>query len=208
MENEELKQESVKETATAAQEIPTEETPAAEESPADASEEAEDGRRDKKVKAENKKLKTELAAAQKTLAETESKLAEATDKYTRLYAEYDNYRRRSQKEKEETYAAATADALTQLMPLLDNLQRAASYQEDAKLVEGLKMILSGVPEVLGKMNIVAFGEKGETFDPNFHNAVMQVTDETAEEGTIADVLQCGYRYGDKVIRHAMVSVVC
>lgn len=198
VENEELKQECCKETeaAAAAEDIPQ------------ASKEADEGRRDKKSKAENKKVKNELAAAQKALADAEEKLADATDKYTRLYAEYDNYRRRSQKEKEETYAAATADTLTQLMPLLDNLQRAAAYQEDAKLVEGLRMILSSVPEVLGKMNIVAFGEKGDVFDPNLHNAVMQVTDETAEEGTIAAVLQCGYRYGDKVIRHAMVSVVC
>jgi len=203
VENEELKQMPAEETET-----PLEDSAASEAENAPASEEAEEGRRDKKSKAESKKLKNDLAAAQKALAEAEEKLSEATDKYTRLYAEYDNYRRRSQKEKEETYAAATADALTQLMPLLDNLQRAAAYQEDTKLVEGLKMILAGVPEVLGKMNIVAFGEKGDVFDPNIHNAVMQVADETAEEGTIADVLQCGYRYGDKVIRHAMVSVVC
>lgn len=160
-----------------------------------------------KVKAELKKARAELAEAQKAAAEAEAKAAAQQDQYTRLYAEYENFRRRSVKEKEDMYAAATADALTALLPLLDNLQRAAAYTEGEKVIEGVHMILGSLPDVLTRMNVTAFGARGDAFDPNLHNAVMQAESDELPSGTIADVLQCGYKFGDKIIRHAMVAVV-
>ena len=150
----------------------------------------------KKLRAENKELAEKLAAA-------EADAAEQKDKYLRTLAEYDNYRKRTVKEREGIYADAKADCITNLLALFDNLERASAY-EGEQAAEGVKMILSSVPEVLGKMNITAFGEPGETFDPNLHNAVMHVDDDQYGEGEILEVFQRGYRVGDKIIRYAMV----
>ena len=124
----------------------------------------------------------------------------------RIAAEYDNFRKRTQNEKANIYGDAVSDTLAGLLPIIDNLQYAEKYSSgDAeKVAEGLKMILSKLPETLEKMNITMFGEAGEIFDPNLHNAVMHVDDENYKEGEIVDVLQCGYKYGDKVLRYAMV----
>lgn len=189
------------ETAAEQASEPTEQASAAE------PEEKED-KKLKKLKTENKRLKADLDVAQKAAAAAETTAAEAADRYARVCAEYENFRRRSVKEKEDTYAAATADALEALLPLLDNLSRAASYGEGEKVIEGVHMILGSLPDVLAKMNVTAYGQPGDTFDPAIHNAVMQVQNPDLPEGTVADVLQCGYRYGEKIIRHAMVSVVC
>ena len=151
----------------------------------------------KKLRAENKELSEKLAAA-------ESEAAELKDKYLRTAAEYDNYRKRTAKEREGIYADAKADCINNLLALFDNLERASAF-EGEQAAEGVKMILASVPEILGKMNITAFGEKGETFDPNIHNAVMHVDDEQYGEGEILDVFQKGYRVGDKIIRYAMVK---
>ena len=105
------------------------------------------------------------------------------------------------------YASAVSDTLSGLLPLIDNLQYAAKYADgDAeKVAEGLSMILSKLPETLEKIGVTPFGEPGETFDPALHNAVMHVEDETLGEGVIVEVLQQGYKYGDKVLRYAMVK---
>ena len=208
--NEDIKKEENIDGPAPAEETPAEETPAAEpaEQPSAAEPEEKEDKKLKKLKAENKKLKADLELAQKSAAAAESAAAEAADRYARVCAEYENFRRRSVKEKEDTYAAATADALEALLPLLDNLSRAASYGEGEKVIEGIHMILGSLPDVLSKMNVTAYGQPGDTFDPAIHNAVMQVQNPDLPEGTVADVLQCGYRYGDKIIRHAMVSVVC
>ncbi len=180
---------------TSEQEEPAE-TPA-EEPVAEEKEEASE----KTDKKSEKKLKNELAEAEK-------KFGELNDKYLRTVAEYDNFRKRSVKERENVYGDAVADTLTGLLPIIDNLQYAANFTDgDAdKFAEGVKLILGKLPETLGKLNITAFGVAGETFDPEIHNAVMHVEDETLGEGVITDVLQCGYKYGDKVIRYAMVRV--
>ena len=154
------------------------------------------GSETKKLRAENKELSEKLVAA-------EADAAEQKDKYLRTLAEYDNYRKRTAKEREGIYADAKADCITNLLALLDNLERASAF-EGEQAAEGVKMILSSVPEVLGKMNITAFGEPGETFDPALHNAVMHVDDEQYGEGEILEVFQRGYRVGDKIIRYAMV----
>ena len=212
--NEDIKkEENIDGPAPAAEEQPAAETAAeqasepTEQASAAEPEEKEAGKL-KKLKTENKRLKADLDVAQKAAAAAETTAAEAADRYARVCAEYENFRRRSVKEKEDTYAAATADALEALLPLLDNLSRAASYGEGEKVIEGVHMILGSLPDVLAKMNVTAYGQPGDTFDPAIHNAVMQVQNPDLPEGTVADVLQCGYRYGDKIIRHAMVSVVC
>lgn len=150
------------------------------------------------------------SALAKELDETKAQLAAEKDKYLRLAAEYDNYRRRSAKEREATYTDAYADALTQIIPVIDNLERAAAFGNagDAKqLSDGVNMILTQFTATLEKMGIEAFGEKGEPFDPNLHNAIMHEEDEEQGENLISDVFQRGYRKGDKIIRFAMVKVV-
>lgn len=155
-----------------------------------------------------KKLRAELAEVQKKLEAAEAEAAETKDKYLRTLAEYDNFRKRSAKEREGIYADATADSVKGLLPLLDNLKQAQQYADGdpAKVAEGVKMILSSVPDILGKMGVTEFGQAGETFDPAIHNAVMHVEDEEHGEGEILEVFQSGYRMGDKIIRYAMVRV--
>ena len=121
-------------------------------------------------------------------------------------AEYDNFRKRSAKEKEGIYGDAYADALTTLLPIIDNLDRAVGYADAEKALSGLEMILKSANEALAKIGVTSFGEKGEKFDPNRHNAVMHVEDESLPEGVIADVFQKGYAKGDRIIRYAMVTV--
>ena len=162
---------------------------------------AEASKNDKK---EEKKASKELAAAKEALAQTEKKLDEMTDKYLRTVAEYENFRKRSRAEKEATYSDAYADALLQLLPVIDNLQLAARYSEGDKVLEGVKMILAQMDASLEKMGVEEIETK--VFDPNLHNAVMHVDDEAYGEGEIVDVFQKGYRKGDKIIRYAMVKV--
>jgi len=152
----------------------------------------------KKLKAENEELAEKLAAA-------EADAAEQKDKYLRTLAEYDNYRKRTAKEREGIYADAAADCVNNLLPLFDNLERASHFTDGAQASEGVRMILASVPEILGKMNITSFGQPGETFDPNIHNAVMHIEDDQYGEGEIVEVFQCGYRRGDKILRYAMVK---
>jgi molecular chaperone GrpE len=124
----------------------------------------------------------------------------------RMIAEYDNYRRRTAKEKDGIYADAYADALKGILPILDNLERAVGVGEAEALQKGLAMTLKGAEDALAKMGVTAFGEKGETFDPEKHNAVMHIEDEQYSEGEITEVYQKGYAKGDKILRFAMVIV--
>ena len=162
----------------------------------------------KEKKSDIKKLKNEVEALGKQLEEEKKRADEINDKYLRVAAEYENFRKRTQNERNNIYRDAVADTLGGLLPILDNLQYAAKYSDgDAeKVAQGLTMILSKLPETLEKMNIKAFGEAGEAFDPNLHNAVLHVEDESLGENVIAEVLQCGYMYGDKVLRYSMVKV--
>lgn len=159
------------------------------------------------LKAEIESLRTRLADSEKR---AEQAAAEATDKYTRLAAEYDNFRRRSKTEREGVYSDAVADTIMGIVPIIDNLMYADKFgggdENPEKYAEGVRLILGKLPEILGKMNVTVFGEAGETFDPTLHNAVMHVEDDSLGEGEITDVLQCGYKYGEKVIRYAMVKV--
>ncbi len=166
----------------------------------------EKGKKDKK--SDTKKLKAEIEALTKALDAEKKRAEEAADKYLRVVAEYDNFRKRSQKEKDAVYGDAVSDTVKGIIPIIDNLQYAQKYQngDREKFAEGVELILGQLPEILSKMNISMFGEAGEPFNPEIHNAVFHVEDETLGENVIAEVLQCGYMHGDRVIRYAMVKV--
>ncbi len=174
---------------------------------AETTEQKTEAKKPKKEK-EDKKSKAELAALRAELEAKEQALAEEKDKYLRLMAEYDNFRRRSQKEREGVYTDAVSDCLTEFLPLLDNLGRAAEASGDPEGVRvGLEMTNKSVGALLEKLGVEVFGEVGDTFDPQLHNAVMHGEDESRGENEISDVFQRGYRRGDRVIRYAMVKVV-
>ncbi len=132
-------------------------------------------------------------------------LAEQNDKYLRMAAEYDNFRRRSREEKDAIYDTAVTDTISELLPIIDNLERAALYEDGEKVKEGLVMTAKAAIAVFDKLGVEDFGRIGETFDPNMHNAVLHVEDDSFGEGEIVEVLQKGYKRGKRVIRFAMVK---
>ena len=187
------------ETKTAAKEAAAE--AATEEVKAEAQETETEAKPDKasKLKSENKALTAENEKLKKELAET-------SDKYLRMLAEYDNFRRRTQKEKEGIYADAYESALSAVLPVADNLERAALCTDGESLSDGVKMIIKQFSEALGKLGVESYGARGDAFDPVVHNAVMQIEDEELGENTVAEVLQKGYKKGDRILRHAVVKV--
>ena len=134
-----------------------------------------------------------------------AKIAEQDDKYLRMAAEYDNFRRRSREEKDAIYETALTDTVGELLPIIDNLERAAMYDDGEKVKEGLVMTAKATIEVFKKLGVEDFGKQGETFDPNMHNAVMHIDDESLGEGEIVEVFQKGYKRGKRIIRFAMVK---
>lgn len=168
-----------------------------------------------KAEAENPKKQKEDTKAKEPQGNEEEKkedplqqeLDETKERLLRLTAEYSNYKRRSEKEKQETYVYAKAETIKELLPVIDNLERALANETkdyDA-LKKGVEMTFSNLSAILQKLGIEAFGEPGETFDPNLHNAVMHVEDENYKTGEIVDVFQKGYKIGDKIVRPAMVK---
>ena len=153
---------------------------------------------------------TETDSLPLLLAELDAARAELTDredKYLRLAAEYDNYRKRTQKEKEAAWSDAKAETAAAFLPVYDNLERALKAPcADEAYVKGVEMTMTQLREVLSRLGIEEIPALGETFDPNLHNAVMHVDDESAGEGVIVDVFQTGFRSADKVVRFAMVKV--
>ncbi len=139
--------------------------------------------------------------------QVDEKLAQAEEKYLRLAAEYDNYRKRTAKEKESAWTSAKAQTVAAFLPVYDNLERALKQQtSDEAYAKGVEMTMKGLQDALAGLGVEVIPALGETFDPNRHNAVMHVDDESLAENTIAEVFQTGFRMGDKVIRHAMVKV--
>ena len=129
------------------------------------------------------------------------------DAHLRLAAEYDNFRKRTIKEKEQSYSNGKADAILKLLPVYDNLERALDQNtEDAAYKKGVEMTMSQLVSILESMGVEIFGQKGDTFDPNLHNAVMHTEEEGVEENTITLVFQKGFKMGDKIVRFAMVQV--
>ena len=151
-----------------------------------------------------KKLEAEIAELQKELEGEREAHRECEDKYLRMMAEYDNFRKRSAKEKEGVYTDAYSDCIANLLPILDNLERAGGSDNLEAVKKGLEMTAKAFADALEKMGVSEVETK--TFDPNLHNAVMHVEDETLGESEIVEVFQKGYIKGDKVIRYAMVKV--
>ena len=149
----------------------------------------------------------ELEATKAELEAARAALKDKDDKYLRMAAEYDNFRRRSREEKEATYGSALADTVKEILPIIDNLERASSYEDGEKVRAGLVMLNTTVSQALGKLGVEAFGEVGEAFDPNLHNAVLHEEDDSDREGIITEVFQRGYRKGNRIIRFAMVKTV-
>lgn len=168
--------------------------------------EVKESKKDAKGKKEAKKLEAELKAMTEKAEDLEKKLAESEDAKLRLAAEYDNYRRRTQKEREGLYNDAFADAVSGILPVIDNLDYALQYGASDEEKKGIELIIKNAGEALNKMGVTEIEALGCTFDPNVHNAVMHVEDETKGESEIVQVLQKGYKIGEKVIRFAMVSV--
>ncbi len=138
---------------------------------------------------------------------TKAALAQEHEQYLRLAAEYDNFRKRSQKEKDCLYQEAQADTIGKFLPVFDNLERATQQDtEDEAYKKGVEMTLSGFKEVMRNLGVTEFGEVGDAFDPNRHNAVMHVERDDLGESVLAQVFQKGFLAGDKVIRFAMVQV--
>lgn len=143
--------------------------------------------------------KTELELANE-------KYNDLNDKHLRIMAEYDNYRKRSQKEREEIYPNATAAAVGKFLPVVDSFERAAAFPHaDDDFGKGFDMIYQNLKDVLTSLGVEEIGAVGDTFDPAIHNAVMHIEDETLGENVVSAVMQKGYRFGDKVIRYAMVQ---
>ena len=141
------------------------------------------------------------------LREAEQKLAAEHDGYLRLAAEYDNFRKRSQREKDGIYADARAATVEKFLPVYDNLERALSQQTtDEAFKKGVEMTMNQLTGVFEALGVKVFGTAGETFDPTLHNAVMHCEDEALGENVIAEVFQKGFTLGDKVVRFAMVKV--
>jgi len=165
-------------------------------------EKVEEEKTAKNEKADRKKLK----ALEGELEEVKKQAEEINEKYLRMLAEYDNFRKRSAKERETIYADAYTDALTSILPVLDNLERAEGCSDAEGLSKGLELTLKSFRETLEKMGVKEIEAMGKTFDPNLHNAVFHIDDGSYGENEIVEVLMKGYTKGDKVIRYSMVKV--
>lgn len=174
--------------------LEAEDTPAAEDTQAQESRSAEAG------EAETDPILIELQSLKDSLAQQE-------DKFLRLAAEYDNFRRRTQKEKESIYTDAKADTVKALLPVYDNLERALKAETaDEAYKQGVEMTMAGLKKAFESLGVTEIDAAGQPFDPNIHNAVMHIDDESLGENVVAEVFQAGFMLGDKVIRFAMVKV--
>ena len=195
MDNEEKKQE-------APEEEEVKEQPQAEEE----KEEELSGKEKRKLGKQLKELENKLKKAEKEQEKATQALLDANDKYLRMLAEFDNYKKRTAKEGEAKYANAYCDAVEALLPVFDNIERAVLYSESGNFADGMKAIVGQISTAMEKLGIETFGDVGEAFDPMLHNAVMHVEDENLGENVITEVFQKGYKKGDRIIRHAMVKV--
>lgn len=153
------------------------------------------------AQAEKEKAAAEQAAA------IQAAVQEKEDQYLRLLAEYDNYRKRSQKEKENAWVTAKAETAKEFLPVYDNLERALKQETaDEAYAKGVEMTMNQLKTVLEKLGIEEIPALGEPFNPELHDAVMHMEDETVGENTVVEVFQTGFKTGEKVIRHAMVKV--
>ena len=154
-------------------------------------------------------IELEETPAEETAAEEnyKEKYEQEHNNFLRLAAEYDNFRKRSQKEKDMSYTNGKADTLAKLLPVYDNLERAMNQPtEDAAYKKGVEMTMQGLVKIFADLGVEVYGEIGDAFDPNLHNAVMHIESEELAENTLSQVFQKGFKTGEKVIRFAMVQV--
>ena len=155
---------------------------------------------------------TEETAEQEAPAEPEvnpweEKYNQEHDSYLRLAADYDNFRKRTVKEKEQSYGNGKADAVAKILPVYDNLERALNQEtEDAAYKKGVELTMNELTKILTGLGVEIFGNVGDAFDPNLHNAVMHIDNEELGENVISAVFQKGFKIGEKVVRFAMVQV--
>ena len=158
-------------------------------------------------KKEKRRFGRKPSKEEEKIAALEKEKADLNDKFLRICAEYDNFRKRSQKEKDALYGDIRASTVTQFLPVYDNLERALKQStEDEAYKKGVEMIMTQFCSTLEKLGVTEIECLGEKFDPTMHNAVMHVDDEEKGENEIVEVFQKGFRIGDKVIRFAMVKV--
>lgn len=185
------------EAAVPEEELPAENTAEENEKPPEA-----------ETKPASEDTKTEAPADAKPADDCASKIAAEKERYLRLAAEYDNYRKRSARERESIYSDVRADTVTKFLPVYDNLVRALEQSTaDEAYRKGVEMIMAQFKDILSHMGVTEIESVGKTFDPSLHNAVMHDTDESQGENIIVQELQKGFKMGDKVIRFAMVKVV-
>ncbi len=149
----------------------------------------------------------EAAAEPTREQQLEAEVAALDDRYKRVLAEYQNFRTRSQKEREAMYLDNVASTVAGFLPVIDTLERGMAQEQNEAFKKSLEMVIKQYNDCLDHFGVKAFGARGDQFDPNMHNAVMMTEDEELESGMIADVLLRGYALGDRVVRHAMVRVV-
>lgn len=155
---------------------------------------------EKKPEAAKQQEASEFEKAQQALAQEH-------DSYLRLAAEYDNYRKRSQKEKDNLYTEIRSETVEKFLPVYDNLERALAQEtQDTAFKKGVEMTMNQLVSVMEKLGVESFGAAGDHFDPQLHNAVMHIEDESLGENVIAEVFQKGFKVGEKVVRFAMVKV--
>ena len=137
----------------------------------------------------------------------EEKYNAERDAHLRVAAEFDNFRKRTVKEKEASYGNGKADAVAKILPIYDNLERALNQPtEDAAYKKGVEMTMNELVKIFTSLGVEIFGSVGDAFDPNLHNAVMHIDSEELEENTISQVFQKGFKIGEKIVRFAMVQV--
>ena len=169
--------------------------------------------KDKKKEMKAEETVEEVTETVETAEETpevnpwEEKYNAEHDSYLRLAADYDNFRKRTIKEKEASYGNGKADAIEKLLPVYDNLERALNQPtEDAAYKKGVEMTFTQLVNIFTALGVEIFGEPGDAFDPNLHNAIMHTEDETLGENVISQVFQKGFKLGEKIVRFAMVQV--
>ena len=172
----------------------------------EAEEEAEVKKEAKKEK--KTKKNPEVEALKSEMEKLSTELAALKDSHLRTLAEYDNYRKRSQREKEATYGDAKANTLKLILPAIDNLDRALENNTDDVEVyrKGVEMTVTQLKEILKNMEVESFGQVGDEFDPNIHSAVMTVENDELPENAVAAVFEKGYKMGDRILRFATVQV--
>lgn len=149
-----------------------------------------------------------VSELQDVIQKKNDEIADLDDKYKRIVAEYDNFKKRTVREKENLYSDSVCDTVSQILPIIDNLERALNSFEDkeSEYYKGVDMILRQTLEIFEKIGVEGILTEGETFNPELHNAVMHIEDENLGENVIAEEFQKGYKYKDKVIRYSMVKV--